>query len=352
MNRTRVGYVGLNHHHCEPYLESLAHLPVDVTCACEPESTVDASAVDGLGDVPIYRDPESLLAGEDVDAIWVTLPNRATPGVIRTAVDYDVDVFTEKPAARTAAELVGLAARVRDADATVMVSYPWRAHPFAKELRELSESGFFGTVRAFETRFLASSLVHRNQSHYLYDAAASRGGIVQWLGVHWLDLVQWILDDPIERVRTTTTDGTDTVDVEDGATLTLQTASGVVGTLQCGYYLGEDQYDTRVALYGSVGWNDWDPIGRTFGFDGETTLELNSATEATTSRTVTHEYGSPGGYGGAWGLEFIEQFFDARQGSSPVPATLDDALDVLRVLDAVYASADTGEWVAVDDSSR
>lgn len=27
----KVGYIGLNHHHAEPYLETLAELPVSIT---------------------------------------------------------------------------------------------------------------------------------------------------------------------------------------------------------------------------------------------------------------------------------------------------------------------------------
>lgn len=351
MTRTAVGYVGLDHHHSQPYLESLEQLPVSITCACDPAATGDTSAVDGLDGVPVYRDPETLLASEDVDAVWLTVANRDTPDLIRAAVDEGVDVFTEKPAARTAAELAPVADRVRDADASVMVSYPWRAHPIAQELRDRVESDFFGTVRSFDTRFVASALEHRDPAHYLYDGAASRGGILQWLGVHWLDLVQWVLDDRIERVHAVTRHGTEGVDVEDGAILKLETNAGAVGSLQCGYYLREGQYDTRVSIYGTDGWSNWDPMGRTFGFDGETTLELDSDHPewcGTPRRTITHEYESADGYGGAWGLGFIEQFFEARDGSAQVPVTLDDALDVLRVLDAAYESAATGEWVSVE----
>ena len=344
-----VGYIGLDHHHCEPYLATLDQLPVTVTCACEPNPDFDPTSVVGLGKVPVYEQPEALLAAEDVDVVFVSLSNRDTPTVIEQAVNAGVDVYTEKPAARTAAELESLIESVGDADATVGVSYTWQGHPIAAHLSELLDEGFFGDLRAFEARFVASNLAHRETAHFIFDSEASRGGILQWLGIHWIHLLTWLLeDDPIVRVNADLTHGTPGVDVEDGATLQLRTESGALGTLQCGYYLSEGLYDTQLNLYGENGRSVWDPMGREFGFDGETKLELDSFADdwsATPHRTITHDYDPAPGYGGKSGLEFIEAFFEACESGDKPPVGLDDALTVLRVLDAAYESAERDRWV-------
>ncbi|WP_435156391.1 Gfo/Idh/MocA family protein [Haladaptatus sp. DFWS20] len=350
---TRIGYVGLNHHHRDPYLASIDQLDAEVTAVADATHTPATLGVDSLSGCPVYDNAAELLEATDVDLLWLTLPNRETPAVINTALDYGIDVFTEKPVARNAAELEPIARRARESPATVGVSYTWRGHPIARELRERQREGFFGSIRGFVLRFIASNLDTRDTDHYLFDRVASRGGIVQWLGVHWLDLLPWILDDPIVRVNAQIDHGTNEVDVEDGATLQLETASGAVGTHTCGYFLREGRYDTRVNVYGESGRSRWDPIGATFGFDDETTLDLDSsdASWASTShRRITHEYQSAPGYGGHWGLKFFDQFLDACAGDAPNPATLDDALDVLRVLDAIYQSADDDEWVEIDRS--
>jgi len=142
----------------------------------------------------------------------------------------------------------------------------------------------------------------------------------------------------------------DATDVEDAATVAFETRSGATGTLQCGYSLREGRYDTYIGVNGAEGSIEWDPIGPTFGFDDETKLAIESTTdtwETAPRRTTTYEYAPNSGYGGAWGLEFTRQFLAAREGAADVPATLDDALVVLRVLDAVYESADADEWVEV-----
>ncbi|MCU4743029.1 Gfo/Idh/MocA family oxidoreductase [Halobacteria archaeon AArc-m2/3/4] len=347
-----VGYVGLNHHHTEPYLATLAELPVSVTAACEPDEHFDVDGVSGLGDVPVYTDPVELLDEEDPDIVWISLSNRDTPAVIEAAVDRGIDVYTEKPAARTAAELEELLESIDDSDATVGVSYTWRGHPAAQELRNRAATGFFGDVRSVDARFIASQLAYREADHYLFEQAASRGGIVQWLGIHWIDLLPWILADDVVRVNASLTHGTPAVDVEDGAVVQFELASGAIGSLQCGYYLREGRYDTELSITGMDGRVSWDPMGDYFGFDDETTVELESCRDEYASaprRYLTYDYEPTPGYGGGYGLDFMQQFLDARVSADVrVPADLEDALTVLRVLDAVYESAETGEWVAVE----
>lgn len=349
---TKIGYVGLDHHHRIPYLESIDQLRAEVTASADPHHEPESLGVDRLDDIPFYADPETMFDEADIDLVWLTLSNRMTPSVIEAAVERDLDVFTEKPVARTAAELEPVVNAARDADATVGASYAWRGHPISRQLRDHRRSGFFGDVRGFDLRFVASQVATRDTDHYLFDRDASRGGIVQWLGVHWLDLLPWILDDPIVRVQAAMeTSPHSDVDVEDKAILQLETASGALGTHTCGYSLREGRYDTDIRIYGEDGRSTWDPMGETFGFDDETTLELDSSDEewaSTAHRRITHEYRPASGYGGHWGLRFFEQFLEARRGDATVPATLEDALAVLDILDAVYESAKTSRWVDVE----
>lgn len=352
MSEPTIGYVGLDHHHAEPYLESISELPATLAAVCEPNEDFSVDEVNGVGTAPRYREPGTLLDEADPDVLWVTLSNRDTPAVIEAAVERGVDVYTEKPAARTAAELEPVVETAEESDATVGVSYTWRGHPASHELRSRAGAGFFGDVRSVGARFLASQLAYRDADHYLFDREASRGGIVQWLGIHWIDLLPWILSDPIARVNATLARGTSDVDVEDGAALQLEFASGGIGTLECGYYLREGRYETELSITGTDGRAAWDPMGDYFGFDDETTVEFESTRAeyaSTPRRYITYEYDPMPGYGGGYGLDFMEQFLEARVSTDvAVPAGLEDALQVLRVLDAVYESADAGTWVDVD----
>jgi predicted dehydrogenase len=348
MTEPAIGYIGLDHHHYRPYLDTIDRLPAEVTCLCEPD---DSAEIDPPGDVPIYRDYRTMFDREAIDIAWITASNKRTPDVVSAAIDSDIDVYTEKPVARTAADLEPLLETVDTSSVDVCVSYPWRSHPIALDLRTHVEDGFFGQPFGFNAQFVASKPEFRDTGHYLFDREESRGGIVQWLGVHWIDLVPWILQDPIERVNAQMSSHAPSLDIEDSATIMLETRSGASGSLECGYYLRDGRYDTYLSAYGDEGHFCWDPTGTTFGFDDETTLVLESTTEDWNSaprRMTVYEYGPDRGYGGTWGLNFARQFLEARNGTTSLPATLEDAHQVLRVLDAIYKSAEVNNWVEVE----
>lgn len=347
----KIGYVGTNHHHVDPYLASIDQLPAEVIAVADPERDMSDDDDDRFADAEGYESPAALFDGADVDLVWLTASNRQTPDLVRAAIDRDLHVFTEKPAARTAADLDPVAEAARRSESVVGTAYTWRAHPIAEQLQGFVADGFFGDLRNVDMRFFASDPASRPTNHYLFDPAASRGGIVQWLGVHWLDLLPWLLEEPIAAVNATLAEA-EGLGVEVGASIQFETAAGTNGSHDCGYYLDEDRYDTSIALHGTEGYSSWDPMGDRFGFEGETALELcalGSQWESTPRRRIVHEYEPAPGYGGTWGLSFFEEFLEACREDGEPPADLDDALAVLRVLDAIYDSADRREWVAVGE---
>lgn len=344
-----VAYLGLDHHHCGPYLASLAVLPVTVTCAFDPNETIDIPDIEGVSIHHRYGDLDRLFAEQSPDIVWITASNLDTPRLVGRAVGTGADAFVEKPMACTAAGLEPVVRHVREAGALVVPSYPWRAHPIAQALRRRAAAGFFGDLESVSARFFAAGIRHRDAGHYLYDAASSRGGIVQWLGVHWLDLVPWMLDEEIVAVAARMRQGS-TVDVDTHAVVAFELTDGTTGTLECGYTLDAGRYETGIDIRGRAGRASWDPMGETFGFDGTTAVTLTSEADAWASaprRRRVYEYAAGPGYGGRWGLRFMEQFLDALTGSVGPPATIEDARAVLTVLDAVYESADTGRWTSV-----
>jgi len=362
MTRTKIGYIGLDHHHRDPYFQVIDQLPAELIAVCEPNEDFDVDSIAAVQDRPdaissedldvgsmidnaaVYRDPEELIATEDVDVVWLTLPNRDTPAVIESAIDEGVHVLSEKTAARTAGDLEPLADRTEETGVTVGVTYFYRTHPAAKEMRQLNQEGFFGDVWSIESRYIGSKLAMRNTSHFEYDKEASRGGVLQWLGVHWIDLIMYILDEPITRVNARTRNYAG-AEIEDGAAVQFEMASGTIGTFQNGYYLESPEKDSTFAIYGSDG------TARSSVTKGEEpiSLELSSYSEewmGAPDRTIDFDLAYdelP-----SWGdtvLEFFQKFFDAIESDEQVPADIRDGVAVLKVLDAIYESAETGEWV-------
>jgi len=358
----RIGYVGLNHSHRRRYVESLRklHREVEIVAVCEPDEEFDLGRVEELDleELPLYRDPAELVASEDLDVVWVSLPNRTTPDAIEAAAGGGVDVFAEKSLARTAADLEPVLETVRDAGVTVGTGYLKRAQPVYRELRERRTDGFFGELRAVDGRFIKNKLEARLRSEpqpdFLYTRDDARGGIVQWLGCHYLDLFEWVLGEPIVELNARLSRGVDAVDTEDGALLQLETASGAHGSLQLGYYLRDGPDPSGDTHVGPA----YEPF-QLYGMDGaavvgpdEETLRLGADTAAWASgptRTLAIDPPEVEAYGGQAGLDYFEAFFDVCEGGkSDLVATIEDEHRILRLLDAVYESAGTDQWVAVE----
>lgn len=350
MTETTIGVIGLTNPHMSLYLESLQQLPAEVTCACERTADVDAGEFPGLEGTPVYDDIEDLLLEEDVDVVWLSLPNEETPPAIECAAEHGVDVYAEKTLARTATDLEPVVDTVEDAGVTVVTGYQNRAGAVPREIRSRVARGFFGDIRAVEARMVTSQLGRfRDPSGYVYQSGPSRGGILQWLGCHTFDLLQFVLGEPVARVNAQTAYGADGVDVEDGATVQFELSeSGALGTLQAGYY--DREYDTYVGIHGSGGRAAWSGSDTPADRDR---LELDSYTDwpVAPRRTIDYDYDDAPGYGGTIGLDYMRNFLDTVEGRDADPelnATIHDSLAVLRVLDAVYESAETDDWVALD----
>jgi predicted dehydrogenase len=248
--------------------------------------------------------------------------------------------------------------RTAQTDVTVGVSYFNRASPVYRELHDRRADGFFGDLRAIGanlfTNKLATRLASDQQPNYLYDREQSGGVIVQWLGCHYLDLFEWVLDDPIERVNAQVSSGDAGADTEDGATIQVTTESGAQGTLQLGYYLRAASGHRGDAAVGP----EIEPM-YVYGMDGSTVVASDGQTvrfgsdvpewDSAPVRTVSFESADAPGYAGQAGLDYISDFLDMCEGAdSGLVATVEDELRVLRLIDAVYESAETGEWVAPD----
>jgi len=368
MNAT-IGYVGVDHHHRDPYFAIASDLDIEVTAVCEPGRRVDLANLVAMDDRPdeittegqevsdlvadasVYEDPHDLVAEADIDVVWITYRNDETPSIVETAVENGVHVVSEKPIGRTAADLEPIAERANEADVTVSPTTFYRRNPVAMELRDRAVNDFFGDIWTIEGRFNASQLSYRNTAHYIYDRSVSRGGALQWIGPHWVDVMPWVLDDPIARVNARFHDATEPdVDVEAGAVLQFETDGGTLGTYHTGYYLSERGKDTHLGIYGTEAQARTPLHHDSLQHEPTVPLELTAAHadwSGAPRRTIDYEFTYdrfP-----AWG-DYVQDYFAAYFAgyeTGDVPATIDDTLQLLRVLDAAYESDDSGEWVDV-----
>ena len=157
------------------------------------------------------------------------------------------------------------------------------------------------------------------------------GGKLIYHGIHYLDLIQYLIDDPIQQVSAFCENvGGQPIEVEDAAVLSFRFRNGMVGTLNAGYYLDRD-YQNQVRIWGATGWFYLDlPSGKP--------MEWYSTHPKAPSGVQTFDHsGDPSLYG-----VLLQEIVDASRGLSPPPITGPEVLQVLKVIFAAYKAAETG----------
>lgn len=181
---------------------------------------------------PALRAAESLVARDDVDAVSVCLPSGLHAKAAVAALDAGKHVIVEKPIDITLAAADEIIAAERRSGRTVTVISQRRFQPGFRFLREAVAGGRLGRV----TLAMAESTFWRSQAYYDSDdwrgsLALDGGGALMNQGIHALDLVTWILGEPVEVSAYRATLAHQRIEVEDTLVASVRFAGGALATL-------------------------------------------------------------------------------------------------------------------------
>jgi predicted dehydrogenase len=111
------------------------------------------SAADGWGARLAFGSYEELIACDDVDAVYIGTPASLHREWAIAAIEAGKHVLCEKPFAANADDARLIADAARDGDVVVMEAFHWRYHPFARQIRELLDSGVLGRIDRIDAAF-------------------------------------------------------------------------------------------------------------------------------------------------------------------------------------------------------
>lgn len=179
-------------------------------------------------------DVDALLARSDIDVVCVCVPSGAHAETGARVAAAGKHVVVEKPIEVTleAADRLIDAAHERGVVLSVISQHRWDAG--VRELKQLVDQQRLGRL------VLGDAFVKWYRTQQYYESGAWRGtrrldggGAMMNQGIHYVDLLQWVMG-PVERVfartRTLAHDG---IEVEDIATVVLGFASQAVGVIEC-----------------------------------------------------------------------------------------------------------------------
>ena len=169
---------------------------------------------------------DELIEDPDTNTIFISTRHDTHAGFAERALLAGKRVFVEKPLAISREELASLTL-VYDSQKTpfVMVGFNRRFSPLVAKMRELlvSSAGAKSVVV-----IVNSGSLPRN--HWTQDRAVGGGRIIGE-ACHFVDLIRYLVGQPIERVVASSAKDKQGVPTEDVATITLSFVDGSMGTL-------------------------------------------------------------------------------------------------------------------------
>ncbi|QDT14117.1 Gfo/Idh/MocA family protein [Alienimonas californiensis] len=300
-----------------------------VAIASRRRDAAERAAAD-LGISRVHDSYEALLADENVDAVYIPLPNDAHVPWSLKALAAGKHVLCEKPLALSSVEAQTLVdAAAAHPELKVMEAFMYRLHPQWVRFKELIDGGAIGELKSIQSFF---SYFNRNADDIRNDPAKG-GGALMDIGCYQISLSRWLFDAEPDRVL-----GRIEIDPDYG---TDRIADGV---LDFGRGTSTFTCSTQLVPYQRV---------NAFGTAGRVELEIPFNAPPNAPCVLHLQSGRAGEYGAPVREDLpvadqytlqAEAFGDAVLNDTPVPTPLTDAVANLRVIEALRASDERGAW--------
>ena len=345
----KVVVVGLRHLHPRLYMPLFeATGATQVVAVAEADTQLREQFCSDY-QVKGYSDTEAMLEKEQLDVAAIFLPHVDCPAAAAACAEKGLHLMVEKPMAASAKGAAAIVEAAHKANVKLTTGYCWRLHPVAIEFRRLIGSGLIGKVVGAEGRCAAGRLTRYIAGHaeWMLQKAQSGGGPMYNLGVHWIDLLRWMLDDEVTAVCGQNVKVNTEYDIEDNSFAHLRFAGGTIAALDISYTVpdsfpcGRDLY---IAVRGTKGVISWAPA-----YEGEKDVLFVCSDEPGFSgsprRSQAFELEAVAGYSGYMGRAYVQAFAEAIANDTAPPITGTDGVAALKVVEAVYDSARQGCWV-------
>jgi predicted dehydrogenase len=142
--------------------------------------------------------------------------------------------------------------KCRAAGLQLTVGYMMKYHSLHEQAKELIRKGEIGDVNSVRAQF--TCWYPDIEGAWRQKRALGGGGALMDLGVHCIELIEFLLDDEIEEVKGICSTKTFAYEVEDGAVIVFRTKGGVLGHVDVAFNIPDAASESKLELYGTAGY--------------------------------------------------------------------------------------------------
>lgn len=323
-----------------------------VVAICDINENVLNATAEKYGIEKKFTSVDEMLKNVELDAADVCVWNCSHAECTIAALNAGLNVLCEKPMAMSAEEAEAMEETAKKNGKLLMLGFVTRFSDEAFIAKDFIDQGYLGDVYYAKAQYMRRN---GNPSGWFSDKARSGGGPLIDIGVHPLDLTRYLMGNPEpvsvycvtsdllhkERAQLKTTaawmpDGADAkadkCDIESNATAIIRYANGASTLLEASYALNCQPANGRT-LYGTKGGICLDGGMKLMtdvnGFMVDADL-LDTNTYLDKKSIFERE---------------MQHFADCCDGKCECISPAHDGVVIMKILDALYKSAETGHEV-------
>jgi predicted dehydrogenase len=331
MDRTRIGVIGVG------WISQVVHLPIlsrlpeaELVAICDKDRSKGRLVGEKFGIKKVYSDLDKMMENEEVTAVVVATPTDTHRDIAMAALRAGRDVLVEKPIGRSYAEAVEMAACAREHDRLLMVGMNHRFRPDTIVLKSFLQGKELGRILHLRSGWLRRQ---SSTSHWLTQKERSGGGVLLDLGIVVMDLAFWLLEYPEVKKVSAAHFALRTRGVEDTSIATITLKNGTVVSLEASWSMTvpDDVYYCQV--YGAEGSASLNPLRVNKEMHGNL-VNLAPARMEPAQHWYRRSFENE-----------LRHFLGSVRTRHPVISSAEEAVQRMRVVDAMYKSARTGKEV-------
>ncbi|MBN2365192.1 MAG: gfo/Idh/MocA family oxidoreductase [Calditrichaeota bacterium] len=303
------------------------HPDVKLTALCDTDASKAAILADKYDVQQIYEDIDDMLQREKLDVVFILTPNNLHLPMTLLALEAGKHVFVEKPAARNMEEVARISAQAEKSDKLVMVGMQNRFRTDVQALRKFILAEELGSLFFIKGRWLQA--YHQSiKQPWLINKAISGGGVVMDLGIQLIDLIWWLAGKPVPvSTKSFGYEISEYLTVEDFCVACITFENNLSVSLELSWNFPIDKDHMYLELAGRDGTATLHPMRIQKIMHGQI---VHISPNIRESKIVNFKMGYQ---------REVNHFLDFLTGRTDhLESTIDDALQVFRIVDGIYSS--------------
>jgi len=252
MKKLRIGIVGLGRVASKthiPVLKSLGNVEVVAGAEKNPERAERVKSLFGLPRV--YDSYENMFDSEELDGVYVCLPNFLHKDACIKALERGLHVLCEKPMGISVKEAEEMTSLAEAKGLVLMPGYKKRYAKNFKRAKELIENGLLGKIIQVQGTFITPGpyISWDPKSDWYLDEKWH--GVVYDTGCHLVDLLLYLVPNEILNVKVISQHGFREYNTPTNVACAFEMEGGIVGDLSVGWRASTDIFS--LLIHGTSG---------------------------------------------------------------------------------------------------